>query len=82
MFKSEHCRLDDNFSLCKLRLKNLFYGKFRKNRDLFKCYDESIKDQIETRIIKKAPESHFVGEIHELPHKLVVRDEKARKYYE
>ena len=69
--------LDDNFLLCKSRLKNLFDGKFRKDPDLFKRYNEIIKDQIESRIIQRAPESHIVGQTHYLPHKSVVRDEKA-----
>ena len=76
-FKSEHGMLDDNFLLCKSRLKNLFNGKFTKDPDLFKRYNEIIKDQIESRIIERAPESHIVGETHYLPHKPVVRDEKA-----
>ena len=77
-FKPEHGILDDNFLLCKSRLKNLFNGKFRKDPDLFKRYDEIIKNHIESRIIERAPESHIVGEIHYLPHKPVVRDEKAK----
>ena len=76
-FKSEHGMLDDNFLLCKSRLKNLFDGKFTKDPDLFKRYNEIIKDQIESRIIERAPESHIVGETHYLPHKSAVRDEKA-----
>ena len=43
-FKSEHGMLDDNFLLCKSRLKNLFNGKFRKDPDLFKCCNEITKD--------------------------------------
>ena len=76
-FKSEHGMLDDNFLLCKSRLKNLFNGTFRKGPDLFKRYNEIIKDQIKSRIIERAPQSHVVGETHYLPHKLVVRDEKV-----
>ena len=34
-------------------------------------------DQIESRIIERAPESHIVGESHYLPHQPVVQDEKA-----
>ena len=79
-FKSEHGILDDNFLLCKSRLKNSFTGKFRKDPDLFKRYDEIIKDQTESRIIEKAPaDSHIVGETHYLPHKPVVRDEGYEK---
>ena len=76
-FISEHGMLDDNFLLCKSRLKNLFNGKFRKDPGLFKRCNEIIKDQIESTIIEKEPESHIVGETHYLPHKPVVRDEKA-----
>ena len=36
-----------------------------------------MKDQIESRIIEREPDSHIVGETHYLPHKSVVRDEKA-----
>ena len=49
-FKSEHGMLDDNFLLCKSRLKNLFNSKFRKDSDLFRGFNEIIKDQIESRI--------------------------------
>ena len=73
-FKSEHGMLDDNFLLRKSRLKNLFNSKFRKDPDLFKLYNEIIKNHIESTIIERAPGSHFVGETHYLP---VVRDEKA-----
>ena len=58
-------------------IKNLFNGKFREDPHLFKRYNEIIKDQIESRIIERAPGSHIVGKIHYLPHKLVVRDEKV-----
>ena len=44
-FKSEHGMLDGNYLLCKSLLKNLFNGKFRKDLDLFKRYNEIIKDQ-------------------------------------
>ena len=73
-FKSEHgILLDDNFLLCKSQLKSLFNGKFRKDPDLFKRYDEIVKDQIESRIIERAPaDSHIVGETHYLRHKPVV----------
>ena len=42
--KPEHGILNYNFLLCKSRLKNLFNVKFRKDPDLFKRYDEIIKD--------------------------------------
>ena len=76
-FKPEHDILDDNFLLCKSRLKYLFNSKSRKDPDLFKRYDEIIKDQIKSRIIERAPESHILGETHYLPHKPAVRDEKT-----
>ena len=50
-----------------------------KTHYLFKHYDEIVNDQIKTRIIERALESHIVGETHHLPHKSVVRDEKAMK---
>ena len=78
-FKSEHGMLDDSFLLCKIQLKNLINGKFRKYPVLFKHYDEIFKDLIKSRITEKAPESHMVGETHYLPHKLVVQEEKATK---
>ena len=34
-FKSEHGMLDDNFLLCKSRLKHLVNGKFRKDQGSF-----------------------------------------------
>ena len=76
-FKSEHGMLDDNYLLCKSLLKNLFNGKFRKDLDLFKRYNEIIKDQIESRITESAPGSHIVGDSLYLPHKPVMRHEKA-----
>ena len=76
-FKSEHGMLDDNYLLCKSLLKNLFNGKFRKDLDLFKRYNEIIKDQIKSRITESAPGSHIVGDSLYLPHKPVMRHEKA-----
>ena len=52
--------------------KKILNGKSRKDPDLFKRCTEIIKDQIES-----AQESHIVGKTHYLPHKPVVRDEKA-----
>ena len=78
-FKSEDGMLDDSFLLCKIQLKYLINGKFRKYPVLFKHYDEIFKDLIKSRITEKAPESHMVGETHYLPHKLVVQEEKATK---
>ena len=75
--KSKRGMLDDNFLSCKSRLKNLFNGRFRKDRDLLRRHNEIIKDQIKIRIIASALESHIVGETHYLSHKPVVRDEKA-----
>ena len=47
--------LDDNFLLCKRRLKNLFHGKFTKDPGLFKRYEEFIRDQAE---LLKTHQSH------------------------
>ena len=44
----EYGILDDNFLLCKSRLKNFFNGKPRKDPDLFKRCNEIITDKIET----------------------------------
>ena len=76
-FKSEHRMFHDNFLSCKRRLKKLFSGMFRKDPDLFKRYNEIIKDQIKSTIIESAPGSHIVGKTHYLPHKPVARNEKA-----
>ena len=45
----EYGILDDNFLLCKSRLKNFFNGKPRKDPDLFKRCNEIITDKIETK---------------------------------
>ena len=53
----EYGILDDNFLLCKSRLKNFFNGKPRNNPDLFKRCNEIITDKIETRTIESVQES-------------------------
>ena len=59
-------------------LRQIFRSQImRKDPDLFKRYNEIIKDHIEARIIERAPVSHIVGETHYLPHKQFLRDEKA-----
>ena len=42
LFIPEHGIPDDDFLLCKNQLNNLFNGKFRKDQDLFKRYNEII----------------------------------------
>ena len=74
--KESHEVLADNYNLSKSRLKNVA-NKFRKDQTLLNNYDEIIKDQEKAGVIEHVTTESIVGETHYLPHKPVVRENKA-----
>ncbi|XP_065680571.1 uncharacterized protein LOC136094525 [Hydra vulgaris] len=75
-FKIDHPLIGDNYNLCKLRFLAL-EKKFASARDLFLSYNNIINDQLSKSIIEKV--SHFesnIGDVHCLPHRPVIREDK------
>ncbi|XP_065665684.1 uncharacterized protein LOC136087106 [Hydra vulgaris] len=75
-FKIDHPLIGDNYNLCKSRFLAL-EKKLPSNRDLFASYNNIIKDQLSKGIIEKV--SNFesnIGDVHYLPHRPVIREDK------
>ena len=77
-WKSPHPLLPDNFELCKKRLTNLLQH-LRREPEKLKKYDTVIREQQEKGIIEKVQESSNteVGEVHYLPHRAVVKEDRS-----
>ncbi|XP_065675642.1 uncharacterized protein LOC136091857 [Hydra vulgaris] len=76
-FHENHPTLPDNYSLCVNRLQSLT-GKLSKDEDLYKSYNNIIKDQLSHGIIEKVLNHDLdIGDVHYLPHRPVGRDEKV-----
>ena len=68
--------MPDNYNLCVKRLSSLT-KKFSNNETLLTSYNEIIKDQLSKGIIEKVSyDNPEVGDVHYLPHRPVVRDQK------
>ena len=76
-WKQSHDTLPDNYVNSKNRLLSLM-KRLRKNPELFKEYDNIIKEQEKEGIIEQTPENHTTvpGQVHYLPHHPVVREDK------
>ncbi|XP_065664600.1 uncharacterized protein LOC136086241 [Hydra vulgaris] len=75
-FKTDHPVIGDNYNLCKSRFLAL-EKKLASDRDLFASYNNIIKDQLSKGIIEKV--SNFesnIGDVHYLPHRPVIREDK------
>ncbi|XP_057298583.1 uncharacterized protein LOC130629417 [Hydractinia symbiolongicarpus] len=72
----DHDLLEDNYDLSKQRLKNMI-KIFKNKSELLKQYDNIFREQESCQIIEKAPDEHVVGHTHFVPHKPVIREEKA-----
>ncbi|XP_065658085.1 uncharacterized protein LOC136082596 [Hydra vulgaris] len=75
-FKTDHPVIGDNYNLCKSRFLAL-EKKLACDRDLFASYNNIIKDQLSKGIIEKV--SNFesnIGDVHYLPHRPVIREDK------
>ncbi|XP_065675886.1 uncharacterized protein LOC136092095 [Hydra vulgaris] len=76
LFKIDHPVIGDNYNLCKSRFLAL-EKKLASERDLFASYNNIIKDQLSKGIIEKV--SNFesnIGDVHYLPHRPVIREDK------
>ena len=74
-FKNENPILEDNYNLCLKRLKNL-KKKLDSNKRLLVEYD-NIKNQFHEGIIEKVTSPPLVGNTTYLPHRPVIREDKA-----
>ena len=76
-FKEDHDLLPDNYSRSLKRLSGL-NNRFTKDPELFKNYNEIVKEQEKLGVIEEVPESEFrpVGHVHYLPHRPVVRNDR------
>ena len=75
-FKNENPILEDNYNLCLKRLKNL-KKKLDSNKRLLVEYDNIIKNQFHEGIIEKVTSPPLVGNTTYLPHRPVIREDKA-----
>ena len=76
-WKDNTVTLPDNYELSLCRLKGLL-KRLRRNQDLLKEYDQSIRDQIENGVVEVVEDPALIeGErVHYLPHHAVVRQDK------
>ena len=76
-FKEEHPLLPDNYSVCVKRLGSLI-GRLQKTPEILQEYHKVIQDQITSGVVEeiKGIEVKPPGQVHYLPHKEVVRNDK------
>ncbi|XP_065654716.1 uncharacterized protein LOC136081334 [Hydra vulgaris] len=80
-FKIDHPVIGDNYNLWKSRFLAL-EKKLASDRDLFASYNNIIKDQLSKGIIEKI--SNFesnIGDVHYLPHRPVIREDKLTSWF-
>ena len=75
-FKTKHEQLHDNYQTSKHRLRTLS-KKFKNDPKLLKAYNEIIDEQVNLNIIEKVPESSTAKNVHYLPHRPVVREDRV-----
>ena len=75
-FKNENPILEDNYNLCLKRLK-ILKRKLDSNKRLLVEYDNIIKNQFHEGIIEKVTSPPLVGNTTYLPHRPVIREDKA-----
>ena len=75
-FKNENPILEDNYNLCLKRLK-ILKRKLDPNKRLLVEYDNIIKNQFHEGIIEKVTSPPLVGNTTYLPHRPVIREDKA-----
>ena len=68
--------LEDNYLLSKKRLKGTL-KVFKNDHDLLETYDKIIKEQLQFGVIEPAPSSSTVGQVRYLPHRPIIRQDKA-----
>uniref|UniRef100_A0A1I7VAC2 DUF1758 domain-containing protein n=1 Tax=Loa loa TaxID=7209 RepID=A0A1I7VAC2_LOALO len=76
-WKDSKINLQDNYGLCYGRLRTLI-KRLQTNPSLLECYDEIIKEQLQSNIIEKVTTNmDQEGIIHYLPHHEVLTPGKA-----
>ena len=76
-FKENHPLLCDNYNLCLKRFKSL-EKKFLNDAKLFHSYNDIIKEQLLNGTIEQVlSHKSKVGLVHYLPHRPVIREDKA-----
>ena len=74
-WRDENCRLPDNYDLCIGRLKSL-QKRLREDPELFRSYEEGIKNQLEKGMIEIVSEQTEKGDkLHYIPHRAVIKPE-------
>ena len=61
MWKVGHAHLQNNKTMCRLRLKSLLRG-LQMNPELFEMYDRVIQEQLKASIVEKIDNEKPVGE--------------------
>ena len=75
-FREEHPSLPDNHTGSVKRLSSLI-SQLKTNPNLLQEYDNIIQDQIESGVVEPANDVLVpVGNVHYLPHREVVREDK------
>ena len=77
-FKDEFDVINDNLDSAAKRLKGL-YKTFKSDQNLYEQYSDVIDYQLKTGIVELVDENEptIAGHVHYLPHRAVVRDDKA-----
>ena len=75
--KEQHDLLPDNYSNSLKRLKGLT-KRFEKDHELMNNYHNIVKEQLKSGIIETVPHNEHkpVGQVHYLPHRPVIRNDK------
>ena len=68
--------IEDHYAISEKRLLNL-KKKLDKDIELRGQYDQIIKEQLQVGILEEATTDPLVGEVTYLPHRAVIRDDKA-----
>ena len=79
-FKKEHPIISDNYSLAQNRLVSLLKGLKSSETKLLNQYDNVIEEQLESdvvEVIDKPEEEVVPGTVHYIPHKDVLKEDRA-----
>ena len=75
-FKENHAVIPDYYDLCKNRLSKL-YNRLSQDRNLLENYDSIIQEQLKYGIVEEVDNPGTFGNVSYLPHKEVLRNDKA-----
>ena len=65
----------DEYGMCVTRLRQL-HTRLKKNKELFRDYNNVIEEQVKSGIIEAVPEDDGQGPTHYLPHHGVIRQDR------